>query len=140
MTGLIVEDTYPSHRHTLTTCTGTEHSGHAAKNMFSRKNGAQQSTNMKKTRPNTLLAFCSVATAFAANDLLFVLPGRNLGRTRTQRLCLPSGFESRANRPPFACANGFPCSGRVNPERRLVHAQSCVPGDFGIRTTSQFRD
>lgn len=82
MTGLMVEETYPSHRHTLTTCTGTEHSGHAAKNMFSRKNGAQQSTNMKKTRPNTLLAFCSVATAFAANDLLFVLPGRNLGRTR----------------------------------------------------------
>lgn len=32
-------------------------------------------------------------------------------------LCLPSGFESRANRPPFACANGFPCSG-VNPIER----------------------
>lgn len=61
-----------------TTCTGTEHSGQAAKKIFKRKNGAQHSTNVKKTRPNTLLAFCSVATAFAANDLLFVRPARNL--------------------------------------------------------------
>lgn len=61
-----------------TTWTGTEHSGQAAKKIFRRKNGAQHRTNVKKTKPNTLLAFCSVATAFAAMDLLLVLPARNL--------------------------------------------------------------
>ena len=74
----MVEDTYPSHKHVSTTCPGTEHSGQAAKKMFKRKNGAQHRTNVKKTKPNTLLAFCSVATAFAVNDLLFVRPARNL--------------------------------------------------------------
>lgn len=33
--------------------------------MFSMKNGDQQSTNVKNTRPSTLVAFCSVATALA---------------------------------------------------------------------------
>lgn len=52
--------------------------------------------------------------------------GETWGEHGTQRLCLPSGFESRANRPPFACANGFPCSERgVNPEHRLTHNPVC---------------
>lgn len=59
-------------------CPGTGHVGHAAKKMLSRKNGAQHNTNVKNTNPRTLLAFCSVATAFAAMDLFFVRPARNL--------------------------------------------------------------
>lgn len=46
--------------------------------MLSRKNGAQHNTNVKNTNPRTLLAFCSVATAFAVKDLFFIRLARNL--------------------------------------------------------------
>jgi hypothetical protein len=42
------------------------------------KKGAQHRTKVKKTKPNTLDAFCSVATAFAANERLLFLPAKNL--------------------------------------------------------------
>lgn len=81
MIGLIVDDTYPSHRHTSVTWSGTGHSsfGHTANKMFNRKNGDQHNTNVKNTTPNTLLAFCSVRTALAAAKLWrFCLLARNL--------------------------------------------------------------
>lgn len=52
--------------------------GHDANNILSKKNGAQHNTNVKKTRPRTLVAFCSLATAFADNDLPFFRLVRNL--------------------------------------------------------------
>jgi hypothetical protein len=42
------------------------------------KKGAQQRTKVKKTKPNTLDAFCSVATAFAAIERRLFLPAKNL--------------------------------------------------------------
>jgi hypothetical protein len=46
--------------------------------MLRMKKGAQQRTKVKKTKPNTLDAFCSVATAFAASERLLFLPAKNL--------------------------------------------------------------
>lgn len=77
MIGFIVEETYPSHKHTFTILPGTLHSGQAAKIIFNMKNGAQQNTNVKKTSPRTLVAFCSVATEFADSVCLFLVE-RNL--------------------------------------------------------------
>lgn len=73
MIGLIVDETYPSHKHTFTTLSGTWHSGQAAKMIFNMKNGAQQNTNVKKTSPRTFVAFCSVATEFADSVGLFLV-------------------------------------------------------------------
>lgn len=78
MIGFIVELTYPNHKQTTTTCSGTWHVGHAAKSMFNIKNGAQHRTNVKNTRPNTLDAFCSVTTELAAMFFRFTLPASNL--------------------------------------------------------------
>lgn len=57
---------------------GTIQAGHAANNILSRKNGAQQSTNVKKTSPRTLVAFCSFATALAERDRPFLRFAKNL--------------------------------------------------------------
>lgn len=59
---------------------GTIHPGHEANNMLSRKNGAQHRTNVKNTNPSTFVAFCSLATAFADNDLSFLRLARNLSK------------------------------------------------------------
>lgn len=61
---------------------GTIQAGHAANKMFSKKNGAQHSTNVKNTRPRTLVAFCSFATAFAERDLPFLRLARNLEQNK----------------------------------------------------------
>lgn len=47
--------------------------------MLRMKNGAQHKTKVKKTRPSTFEAFCSVATEFSAAFLRFVRPASNLG-------------------------------------------------------------
>lgn len=78
MIGLIVELTYPNHKHTTTTWFGTSQSGQAAKSMLSMKNGAQHKTNVKKTSPSTFDAFCSFATELAAIFFLFARPVSNL--------------------------------------------------------------
>lgn len=80
--GFIIDDAYPNHRATSTTCGGIRQCGRGqiANTIFRRKNGAQHKTNEKNTRPSTLLAFCSVRTAFvtvATFCLLFLL-GKNL--------------------------------------------------------------
>jgi hypothetical protein len=54
--------------------------------MFRMKKGAQHRTKVKKTRPKTLDAFCSVATALAARERLLFLPAKNLDVVNT--LCL----------------------------------------------------
>ncbi len=68
MMGLIMDEAYPSHKATSTTCVGTGigHCGRGqkAKKIFNKKNGAQHRTKVKNTKPKTLLAFCSVRTAF----------------------------------------------------------------------------
>jgi hypothetical protein len=60
MIGLIVEELYPSHKHTLTNPgAGETHLGHTATKTLSTKNGAQHSTNDANTRPSTVDALCS---------------------------------------------------------------------------------
>ena len=54
--------------------------------MLRMKNGDQHNTNVKKTRPSTLEAFCSVATALAAIDRLLLRPARNLEKDLTVTL------------------------------------------------------
>lgn len=81
MIGLIVDDTYPNQRQTSVTWSGTGQSsfGQTANRIFNKKNGDQHNTNVKNTTPSTLLAFCSVLTAFAAAKLWrFCLFARNL--------------------------------------------------------------
>lgn len=64
----MVEETYPSHNAMSTKPSGTLHCGASqqANDTLSRKNGDQQKTKVKNTTPKTLVAFCSVRTAFAA--------------------------------------------------------------------------
>lgn len=57
---------------------GTMQAGHDANKMLRRKNGAQHKTNVKKTNPSTLVAFCSLATAFADKERPFLRFVRNL--------------------------------------------------------------
>ena len=56
--------------------------GQAAKMMFSMKNGDQQRTKVKKTKPSTLVAFCSVATALADKLLRLLRLFRKLHKER----------------------------------------------------------
>lgn len=62
----------------MTTSLGTLQSGQTAKNILRMKNGDQQRTNVKKTMPRTLEAFCSVATALADMCFRFTLLASNL--------------------------------------------------------------
>lgn len=51
--------------------------------MLRMKKGDQHRTKVKKTKPKTLDAFCSVATALAASDRLLFLPAKNLDVVNT---------------------------------------------------------
>lgn len=62
----------------FTICPGTSQSGQAAKTIFKIKKGDQHKTKVKKTKPRTLVAFCSVATAFADRMLRLLRLLRNL--------------------------------------------------------------
>lgn len=52
------------------------------------KNGDQHNTNVKKTIPRTLEAFCSVATELAAMVLRFTLLARSLKQRINQSISI----------------------------------------------------
>lgn len=76
--GFIVELTYPNHKQNTSTWSGISQLPQDASIIFNMKNGDQQRTNVKKTKPRTLDAFCSVATALAAKVFRLTLPVNNL--------------------------------------------------------------